>query len=81
MSQSLCGELGLDVGRKKSWKLNTAFIISSAPCDEYSKECIEDRLIDNQRDYRITRKYFEFMEPQPVGTRFCSAKSSVLYLF
>ena len=31
--------------------------------DEYSKECIEDRLIDNQRDYRITRRYFEFMEP------------------
>ncbi len=31
--------------------------------DKYSKESIEDRLIDNQRDYRVMQRYFDFLEP------------------
>lgn len=31
--------------------------------DEYDKETIEDRLIRNQRDFRVTERYFEFLEP------------------
>lgn len=30
---------------------------------EYDKEALQDRLLENQRDIRVTRRYFEFMRP------------------
>ena len=30
---------------------------------EYDKEVLQDRLLENQRDIRVTRRYFEFMRP------------------
>lgn len=30
---------------------------------EYDKEALQDRLLENQRDIRVTRCYFEFMRP------------------
>lgn len=31
--------------------------------EEYSKENIGDRLISNQRDYRVTQRYYDFLKP------------------
>ena len=33
---------------------------------EYDKEALQDRLLENQRDIRVTRRYFEFMRPYRV---------------
>ena len=30
---------------------------------EYDKEALQDRLLENQRDIRVTRRHFEFMRP------------------
>lgn len=30
---------------------------------EYDKEALQDRLLENQRDIRVTQRYFEFMRP------------------
>ena len=30
---------------------------------EYDKKALQDRLLENQRDIRVTRRYFEFMRP------------------
>ena len=41
---------------------------------EYDKEALQDRLLENQRDIRVTRRYFEFMRPYTRGI--CQEKSA-----
>ena len=55
---------------------------------EYDKEALQDRLLENQRDIRVTRRYFEFMRPytreyarkNPPTEEYCRQRDFYLHL-